>query len=431
MLQHWLHGRVLRWVGQSGMHRVSITPYFRQTFSLWSDPSFLSAGVPLEQVSRHAVVFTDASATGRGRGTYNRHAILSLWMGPQMHWHINCLELLAVCLALGRLKGPLHGKHVLVGADNTATVAYINRQGGLHSHRMLQLARHLLLWSQKHLRSLYVIQIPGVLNGAADELSQQPAPLGEWRLHPQTVQLIWDPFGAAQIDLFASPDSSHCQLFYFLTKGTLGMDALAHSWPRGLRMCFPQTYAPHDSPSLAHSSEEGPTFSAMGLPMAPASRPLETPCLVPGWDAEVLGDLPQAVVDTITSSRAPTTRVGDLLAFLVNESCLEFVPANSHVVLRTRPGYVPKVPTTPFSDQVVNLQALPSEEKAISQIATLFRPGYGPHLALVEYGSGPHAAWNDGPCVAHSCLPDLGHKQAIAMPHVSQEQRNKPELDLI
>ncbi|CAM4464797.1 unnamed protein product [Leuciscus chuanchicus] len=66
-----------------------------------------------------------------------------------------------------------------------------------------------------------------------------------------------------------------------------------------------------------------------------------------------------------------------------------------------------------------------------NEIATLFRPGYGPHLALVEYGSGPHAAWNDGPCVAHSCLPDLGQKQAIAMPHVSQEQRNKPELDLI
>ncbi len=34
----------------------------------------------------------------------------------------------------------------------------------------------------------------------------------------------------------------------------------------------------------------------------------------------------------------------------------------SYVVLRPRPGYVPKVPTTPFRDQVVNLQALPSEE---------------------------------------------------------------------
>ncbi len=32
------------------------------------------------------------------------------------------------------------------------------------------------------------------------------------------------------------------------------------------------------------------------------------------------------------------------------------------VTLRPRPGYVPKVPTTPFRDQVVNLQALPPEE---------------------------------------------------------------------
>ncbi|XDV39302.1 hypothetical protein PO909_008558 [Leuciscus waleckii] len=49
-------------------------------------------------------------------------------------------------------------------------------------------------------------------------------------------------------------------------------------------------------------------------------------------------------------------------AFSVDEACLEFGPANSHVILRPRPGYVPKVPTTPFRDQVVNLQAVPSEE---------------------------------------------------------------------
>ncbi len=39
-----------------------------------------------------------------------------------------------------------------------------------------------------------------------------------------------------------------------------------------------------------------------------------------------------------------------------------FGPAYSHVVLRPWHGYVPKVPITPFRDQVVNLRALPSEE---------------------------------------------------------------------
>ncbi len=339
-LQHWLHGRVPRWAWQSGTLRVQVTPACRQTFTPWSDLSFLRAGVSLEQVSRHAVVYTDASAKGWG-ATFNGHAVSGVWTGPQLHWHINCLELLAVHLALNRLKRRLRGEHVLVRTDNTATVAYINRQGGLRSRRMSQLARHLLLWSRKHLRSLRAIHIPGLLNRTADELSRAAHP-GEWRLHPQTVQLIWRRFGLAQVDLFTSLETSHCQLFYSLTDGTLGTDALAHSWPRGLRkyafppvsllaqtLCkgqrgrgadpargtilayqdlVPRADAPRDSPSLADSSEEGSTDSETGHLMAPASRPLETSCLVPRRDAEVLGDLPQEVVDTITSARAPSTR---------------------------------------------------------------------------------------------------------------------------
>ncbi len=179
-----------------------------------------SPGVPLEQVSRHAVVFTDASTTGWG-ATYNGHAVSGVWTGPQLHWHINCLELLAVRLALSRLRGRLQRKDVLVRTDNTATVAYINRQGGLRSRRMSQLARHLLLWSQKHLRSLRAIHIPGVFNRAADELSRAALP-GEWRLHPQAVQLIRGRFGAAQVDLFASPETTHCQEFYSLTEAFVG-----------------------------------------------------------------------------------------------------------------------------------------------------------------------------------------------------------------
>ncbi len=256
----------------------------------------------------------------------------------------------------------------------------------------------------------------------------------------------------------------------------------------------PGTHAPRDSPSLANSSKEGSAFSETGHPMAPAPGPVETPRMVPGWDAEVLADLPQEVALTITSARAPSTRraytlkwnlfvewcsshqedprrcsirtvlsflqqglerrlspstlkvyvaaisayhdpvegksvgkhnlvvrflrgarrlnpprppslpswdlalvlralitapfeplqsvelkflsmktllltalasikrVGDLQAFSVDDSCLQFGPADSSATLRPRPGYVPKVPTTPFRDQVVNLQALPPEE---------------------------------------------------------------------
>ncbi len=323
-LQHWLHGRVPRWAWQSGTLRVQVTPACRQTFTPWSDLSFLRAGVPLEQVSRHAVVYTDASAKGWG-ATFNGLAVSGVWTGPQlhwdMHWHINCLELLAVHLALNRLKRRLRGEHVLIRTDSTATVAYINRQGGLRSRRMSQLVRHLLLWSGKHLRSLRAIHIPGLLNRTADELSRAALP-GEWRLHPQTVQLIWRRFGLSQVDLFTSLETSHCQLFYSQvcispsepsrTHTVQGQGGRGADPARGAILAHPDLVpradAPRDSPSLADSPKEGSTDSETGHLMAPASRPLETSCLVPGRDAEVLGDLPQEVVDTITSARAPSTR---------------------------------------------------------------------------------------------------------------------------
>ncbi len=55
-------------------------------------------------------------------------------------------------------------------------------------------------------------------------------------------------------------------------------------------------------------------------------------------------------------------RVGDLHAFSVDDSCLKFGPAEFQIILRPRPGYVPKVPTSPFGDQVVSLRVLPPEE---------------------------------------------------------------------
>ncbi|KAI2667881.1 ORF V: Enzymatic polyprotein [Labeo rohita] len=515
-LQRWLHDRVPRWAWHRGTLRIGVSPQCRRLFSPWSDPAFLLAGVPLGQVSRHLVVYTDASSTGWG-AVCNGQAASGSWTGPRLQWHINCLELLAVLLALRRFRPTLRHKHVLVRTDSTATVAYINRQGGLRSRRMSQLARHMLLWSQTWLKSLRAVHIPGELNRAADQLSRQSTHPGEWRLHPETVQLIWSHFGEAQIDLFASPESSHCQLFYSLDEASLGRDALAHSWPPGPKYAFPpvsllaQTLckiredeeqvllvAPYwptrTCPSLENPLEERPSFSGDGHNLAPVPRPVEPARLVPGWDASDLSGLPQAVIETITQSRAPSTRqayalrwglfvdwcssrgedpqrctitvvlsflqeklerrlspstlkvyvaaiaayhdavdgtslgkhqlivrflrgarrvnpprphpipswdlsvalqglreapfeplasvelkylslktalltalasikrVGDLQAFSVDEACLEFGPGDSHVILRPRPDYVPKVPTTPFRDQVVNLQALPLEE---------------------------------------------------------------------
>ncbi len=112
---------------------MNITPLCRRTFSAWEDISFLWAGVPLQQVSR-CIVTTAASKTAWG-AVCNGHAASGVWTGHGLHWHINCLELLTVLLALRRFRPLIQGKHMLVWTDNAATVAYINHQGGVRSHR--------------------------------------------------------------------------------------------------------------------------------------------------------------------------------------------------------------------------------------------------------------------------------------------------------
>ncbi len=63
-LQHWLHFRVPRWAWRHSTVPVTIKPTCCRSFSPWADFAFLRAGVPLEQVSWHVVVTTDASSVG-------------------------------------------------------------------------------------------------------------------------------------------------------------------------------------------------------------------------------------------------------------------------------------------------------------------------------------------------------------------------------
>ncbi len=71
-------------------------------------------------------------------------------------------------------------------------------------------------------------------------LSRQKLRPGEWVLNHQTVAQIWDLFGKAEVDLFASQESSQCPLWFSLSSpGTLGIDAFAHPWPNMRLYAFP------------------------------------------------------------------------------------------------------------------------------------------------------------------------------------------------
>ncbi len=243
--------------------------------------------------------------------------------------------MLAVFLALKNFLADLRGHHVLVRSDNTSVVSYINHQGGLRSRPLCKLACQILLWSQGKLLSLRATYIPGVHNIGTDILSRQGLRPGEWRLHPEVVELIWKKFGQAQVDLFASRETSHCPLWFSLTHpAPLGLDAMTQTWPRlrlyafppiallpGVlervrrdrvpllliaprwpgRVWFPNLFSLLDGPPL-----ELPV--RRDLDISPPSRTMETVGLASEGAQLINSGLSTEVVETILHSRAPSTR---------------------------------------------------------------------------------------------------------------------------
>src|SRR4029434_5224115 len=130
-------------------------------------------------VSRRVVVTTGASTKGGGAVCEGR-GVNGLWSATEAASHINVLELRTVALALRHFLPRLSGQHVLVRTDNTAALAYINRQGGVHSQSLHHWAPRLLLWAARHVLSLRAVHIPGHLNYGADLLSRGD-PRTDWR----------------------------------------------------------------------------------------------------------------------------------------------------------------------------------------------------------------------------------------------------------
>ena len=130
---------------------------------------------------------------------------------------------------------------MLVCRDNRSDNYYVHHQGGTRSRRCLKTAQGLLFWAFPRLTSLRAVYIPGALNQAADLLSRSGPPPGEWRLHAEVVANLWARFGVAQVDLFASRETTHCQMWFSLSYpcGPLGLDALSHEWPGGIFYAFP------------------------------------------------------------------------------------------------------------------------------------------------------------------------------------------------
>ncbi|KAJ1112338.1 hypothetical protein NDU88_000606 [Pleurodeles waltl] len=242
------HMRALQWClrRQWSQHKgdlegaVKISRDAAVDLKWWIASNNLSQGKPFAQSPPVATVITDASTLGWGANLGDLE-IKGLWSPEEQRFHINLLELRAVRLALKAFLPSLRGQSVQVLTDNTTTMWYINKQGGVGSYLLCREALRLWSWAKDHQICLVANHLAGVLNVRADSLSRQFSADHEWRLHPDQVSLIFQMWGFPRIDLFATRENAHCPLFCSLqypVQGALG-DAFLITWCDQLLYAFP------------------------------------------------------------------------------------------------------------------------------------------------------------------------------------------------
>ncbi len=175
------------------------------------------------------------------------------------------------------------------------------------------------------------------MNVRANLLARQAVTHGEWKLHPEIVNQIWKIFYEAEMNLFTSQETAQCPLYFSLTPpAPLGLDAMAHTWPRWGLYAFPPIallpgvlakvcqqgfclllIAPRwltrvwfsDLIALLDGLPwERDLLSGAGDNISSPARALEPSSLAPEGDQLRHAGLSANVVETILSARAPSTR---------------------------------------------------------------------------------------------------------------------------
>ena len=111
----------------------------------WQIPANMMKGADLHPKDHNIQLFTDTSNKGWG-AHLEQVSTKGLWSDREKRLHINVLGLKGVSLALKRFKDQYQNQTVLVATDNSTVVAYINKQGGIHSAEMCALLWKIMTW---------------------------------------------------------------------------------------------------------------------------------------------------------------------------------------------------------------------------------------------------------------------------------------------
>ncbi len=322
-LQRWLKPRVPHNAWRHGRLHIRVNQACVTALTPWKNPRWMEKGVAMGLVHTRKVVTTDASNTGwgalcEGKPTFGH------WSETESGFHINCLEMLAVCRACQFFLPDLIGRHVLIRSDNMSVVSYINHQGGVSSKRLFILAERLLEWAQLNLRSLraahlraahrsgYVISEQCPLRGVDAPSaggSEDLEDLWQGRSRPFRLQrqhslpnLLFEGQGRvgprlAQPPPLCIPPDLPASTGRQAYQGTGSQGAIGGPLVEEPTLVVRADSATDSSP-LARAPETGSPLSGERNNMAPSTRAVGSLHLAAQW----------RVLNTISEARAPSTR---------------------------------------------------------------------------------------------------------------------------
>mgnify|MGYP001794107950 FL=1 len=208
-----LHYRSLEIVKIEGLRTgnyfslVSLTVSAKNDLSWWLHNAS-SSGKPVRAPAIDIELYTDACLSGYG-AVLGSQKISSPWTVDEKSTYghsINCLEMLAVYLAIKSFGSELRARSVCVRCDNTTAVAYINNMGGTHALLCNELAKQIWQIAIDLQITLVASHIPGVDNTEADLASRATVNMDiEMMLDNDVFKAICNHFHVKpDIDLFAS-----------------------------------------------------------------------------------------------------------------------------------------------------------------------------------------------------------------------------------
>ena len=176
------------------------------------------------------VITTDASSLGWA-GICNDKETGGRWTIEESGRHINCLELLAIKLAVKAFCKEMNKIHVKILSDNSCAISYINNMGGCKSIECDLLAHDLWVWCMEKDIWLSAYHIQGKEN-ISDVGSRHFNDNIEWQLDKQNFDKICCIWGIPDLDLFASRVNKQLPKYVSWKPDSeaVFIDAFSHDW---------------------------------------------------------------------------------------------------------------------------------------------------------------------------------------------------------